>query len=47
MAGHRAFIYSDLENFKYCIEYYYYPKRWMDNLLPKGDDISNSAKWSQ
>ena len=47
MAGHRAFIYSDLENFKYCIEYYHYPKRWMDNLLPIGDDISNSAKWSQ
>lgn len=46
MAGYRAFIYSDLENLKYDVQYFHYPKRWNDNLLPIGDDISNCAKWS-
>lgn len=46
MAGYRAFINSDLENLKYDVRYYHYPKRWVENLLPTDDEISKNEMWS-
>ena len=46
MAGYRAFLAEDSENYKYDLTYYHNPNRWRDNIIALDNPIRNVENWS-
>lgn len=46
MAGYRAFLAEDSENYKYNLTYYHNPNRWRDNIIALDNPIRNVENWS-
>lgn len=46
MAGYRAFIAEDSENYSYILTYYHNPNRWRDNVIDIDNPIRNVDNWS-
>lgn len=46
MAGYRAFLTEDSENYKYNLTYYHNPNRWRDNIIALDNPIRNVENWS-
>ena len=41
MAGYRAFLAEDSENYQYELTYYHNPNRWKDNIIALDNPIRN------
>lgn len=46
MAGYRAFLAKDSENYLYDLTYYHNPNRWRDNVIDINNPIRNVENWS-
>ena len=46
MAGYRAFLAEDSENYQYELTYYHNPNRWKDNIIALDNPIRNVENWS-
>lgn len=46
MAGHRAFLAEDPNNYQYELRYYHNPNRWECNAISIDDPIRNVDNWS-
>lgn len=46
MAGYRAFLAENSENYQYELIYYHNPNRWRDNIIALDNPIRNVENWS-
>ena len=46
MAGYRAFLAEDSNNYQYELKYYLNPHRWANNAIELDNPIRNVENWS-
>ena len=46
MAGYRAFLAEDSNNYQYELRYYHNPDRWTNNAIEFDNPIRNVENWS-